>query len=455
MMERRDFLTMAAASGLGLLLPPRRARAEAGKRFDGPYWLTIQAEGGWDPTCLCDPKGGQAGRKDSINQSYTADAIGHAGDISYAPIAHTLLVDEGKSVEIYSAKRFFDSYASRLLVVNGIDTATNNHETGRRVIWSGRQAEGYPSLSAMAAAAVFGSVPAPMAFLSYGGYDVTANAVPLTRASNVDFLWRVAYPNRIEPKKPASASFFDDATAVRLAQAEAARTVRLLGQEPMPVMRRALTSLLSVRQGESGLSDLAPHLPEKLVSVEDLPDLQPFVATQKGKLNELQMLLRQAQVALAAFRSGVGVAANLVVGGFDTHGDHDNQHIPRLVQLLRGVDYVFAQADAMGLVDRLYVVIGSDFGRTPWYNAGNGKDHWAVTSLMMAGPGIHGGRVIGGTDAGFQPMTFDPKSLKASTNGQRIQPQHLHHALRKLGGFETGFLAEQFPLPGEGLPLFA
>jgi uncharacterized protein (DUF1501 family) len=453
-MDRRDFLGWAAASGLGLLLPPRRARA-SGSSYSGPYWITVHAEGGWDPTCLCDPKGGQAGKRESINQSYAPEQIGRAGCQSYAPISLSLGTETNSSVEVYSAKRFFETHGSRFLVVNGIDTSTNNHETGRRVIWSGRSAEGYPSIGALAAASIFEKTPASMAFLSYGGYDITAGSVPLTRASNVDNLWRVAYPNRINPKSPDAQTFHTAATADRIAKAQAARTQRLLAQEPLPVVRRALSSLLSVRQGDAGLADIARYLPEKLIGIDDMPDLNPIAAGQRNRVNELQNFVRQAQLSLAAFQGGVAVSASLVLGGFDTHGDHDNTHIPRLVQLLRGVDYLLTQAKALGLDDKLYVMIGSDFGRTPYYNAGNGKDHWAVTSMLLSGPGIVGGRVIGGTDATFQPLKFDPRTLQARSTGTRIQPVHLHHAIRKLGGLQAGDVAARFPLPGEALPFFA
>src|SRR5262249_45712615 len=160
-----------------------------------------------------------------------------------------------------SAKQFFETWGSRLVVINGIDTSTNNHEIGRRVTWSGRTSEGYPSIGALAAASVFGSTPVPMAFLSYGGYDMTSRNVPLTRASNIDNLWRMAYPNRTDPKNDASGSYHTSATIDRIAQAQAARAARLSAQEPVPVARRALSSLLSVRQGGSGLAAFSQYLP--------------------------------------------------------------------------------------------------------------------------------------------------------------------------------------------------
>ena len=44
-------------------------------------------------------------------------------------------------------------------VLNGIDTSTNNHDAGSRTMWSGRLAEGYPSLAALIAANKGGGSP--------------------------------------------------------------------------------------------------------------------------------------------------------------------------------------------------------------------------------------------------------------------------------------------------------
>ena len=52
-----------------------------------------------------------------------------------------------------------------------------------------------------------------------------------------------------------------------------------------------------------------------------------------------------------------------------------------------------------GLLDDTLVVAMGEFGRTPKVNKNLGRDHWpGVWSLLMAGGGIRGGRVIGSSD---------------------------------------------------------
>jgi uncharacterized protein (DUF1501 family) len=111
--------------------------------------------------------------------------------------------------------------------------------------------------------------------------------------------------------------------------------------------------------------------------------------------------------------------------------------------------------DEMGLRDRVTVMVGSDFGRTPQYNAQNGKDHWSVTSLLMMGAGIRGGRVVGASDDRFRARGLDFASLTPSDQAtRRLNPKSIHMALRRLAGVEASDAARQFPIYGDNISLF-
>ncbi len=88
------------------------------------------------------------------------------------------------------------------------------------------------------------------------------------------------------------------------------------------------------------------------------------------------------------------------------------------------------EAERKGVADKLVVVVGSDFGRTPGYNSNNGKDHWSVTSLMLMAPGIEGNRVIGSSDERHVGHSIDPETLASKEDGIRLTPGSIHHALR-------------------------
>ena len=139
------------------------------------------------------------------------------------------------------------------------------------------------------------------------------------------------------------------------------------------------------------------------------------------------------------------------MGGYDTHSNNDQGQTIQGMQLLRAIDYIFGLLDTMGLASQTYVVVGSDFGRTPYYNDQNGKDHWNITSMILSGPGIPGGRVVGSTDDGFKPNTVNKSTLQPDAGGIRIETGHIHQALRKLAGITGTPLDTEFPIAGDEL----
>jgi uncharacterized protein (DUF1501 family) len=55
------------------------------------------------------------------------------------------------------------------------------------------------------------------------------------------------------------------------------------------------------------------------------------------------------------------------------------------------------------------VVISGEFGRTPRINPNAGRDHWGPAfTVALGGGGIHGGRVVGRTDARAERPASDP-----------------------------------------------
>lgn len=420
-MDRRDFLKLAAVTGLSVAFPwARSARAQESILYDGPFFVLVNAAGGWDPTSLCDPKGMLSEDDENpMNISYFADEIREAGAIRYAPVGYN--------------ETFFTKYASEILVLNGVDTSTNGHDSGSRHVWSGKLAEGHPSFGALVAAAK--NRAAPMAFLSNGGYDLTVGLVAPTRSGNTSGLQRIAYPNRPNPNDPDS-RFHTDATYERIRLAQKARLEAQMERAKLPRVKHAMGTLFTARVGEGEVRRLTDFLPEQLD-------------------NSPNPLRRQAQLALASYKAGLTVSANLNIGGFDTHGNHDATHIPRLALLLEDIDFLLEEAERLNVSDKVVVVVGSDFGRTPGYNAQAGKDHWSITSMLLLGPGIRGGRVIGATDERHRPKNIDPSTLAVSDGGIRLTPGHVHRALRRLAGIEESEAARQFPLPGEDLDLFS
>lgn len=428
-MQRRQFLKRLAALSVAGALPASLVSPAFGATPDR-FLITVSASGGWDPTSLMDPKG-NAPRADGLGpiNNFAASAIKSAGNLVYAPYSE--IVEPPASGNAGDFDAFFARHFERLLVINGIDTQTNGHDSGRRFVWSGQLQEGYPSVAALAAAPF---AEQPMAFISNGGYDYTAALVAPVRTAEASTFTQLAYPNSQFPNDNAlqGIGFFSNASYNLVQQARAERLTRLRMAESLPKRQLQMDQLVTARNADVGLETLLGFLPDEV---------------SDG-------IFGQAEVALAAFASGLAVSASLNLGGFDTHGDHDQDHTNSLVELLAGLDHLWNQIELRGLQGKVTVVVGSDFGRTPFYNEGDGKDHWNITSIMAMGAGITGNRIIGGTNANYEALALNPETLETDSNGIIITPQHVHRALRDFIGVPTE-LDNLFPITVEPVPLFS
>lgn len=421
-MNRRDFLKLSSAAGLcvggSALLGQAWADGKADPGgpvgYTGPLFVMVQAVGGWDPTLLCDPK-------PNLNNSYSTPGL--AGSIAYAPIGA-------------DADAFFNDHHGKMTVINGVDTATNNHEAGRRHLASGRLGSGYPNLAALMAGVKAPELP--MAFLTFGGYERTQGVVAPVRDGNAGRLAELAFPDRINATDETSATYHSAAAQEIIASAREERAITLLGQQELPRYQHSVDSMLTARSGASELKLLQEVLPE--------PD---------ANANN-----RKCQLIMAAYKAGIAVSANLSMGGFDTHSNHDNDHRSAMNSLLRVVNFLWAEAARQGVEDQLIVLMSSDFGRTPGYNGNAGKDHWSVSSMIAMGNGIPGDRVVGRTTDGHSLVELDPTTLtdpvEEGGQGVRIGPMHVHRALRRLLDVEGSDLDAAFPLGTEDddLPIF-
>ena len=431
-MDRRTFLKFAATSGVALMAPTSfENRARAAAQYGGPYFLLIHAGGGWDPTLLCDPKGSD-GPTPNINKTFTRAQIGQSGPIKYAPLTGM------PSGMAYSSQAFFQKYQNKLCIVNGIDTTTANHDTGTRYVWSGGTADGFPSFAAVVAAA---KTPGnPLGYISSGGYESTGGLISLTRLGSVGLVQRIANPNMIDPGNRPD-QYHTTNTWNRISQMQRERLDDMQQRQTLPRLGASTSALYLTRSADNTLPMLAAALPTQ--------------AQINAANSEQSGLYSQALIALAGFKTGLAVAATISPFlGFDTHGNHDNTHQPNMLSLLYGVDQIMQELVRQGLDSQVVVIMGSDFGRTPVYNAGNGKDHWNITSMMFMGPGIKGNQVVGSTDDSFHANTVNPSSLQADKGGVRIRCDHVQKALRKLAGISDSDGAHKYPLSAEDMPLF-
>ncbi len=84
---------------------------------------------------------------------------------------------------------------------------------------------------------------------------------------------------------------------------------------------------------------------------------------------------------------------------WDAHNDIEGNHTKYCGQTDVPIAGLLADLKARGLLDSTLVIWGGEFGRTPFNEKGDGRDHnpWGF-SIWMAGGGIKGGTVVGSTD---------------------------------------------------------
>lgn len=432
-MKRRDFIQLMVGAGLTSTMPAFLSSAHSAspdeiEPYSGDFYVLVDANGGWDTSSFCDPKANSL-----INNWALTDSIKSISGsaIQYAPFAHN--------------ERFFNLHAPDMLVVNGIDAQTNAHQAGRRHNWSGQLAAGHPSFAALVAA--IKAPDLPLAYISNGSYNHTAELLTYTLMQDPSALNKLVYSDQFLDYDPAT---FDAArfyhrknTRDLLSQYQQQRMERLQAHQGLVSrIEKSIAQFSSAKNSQPLLDQLAANIPSTLVDFFD----------SDGEWNPL---LRQAQIALAAYKSGLCVSCDLLSGGFDSHSNHDMDQAAAMRRLQNGIEFLWAEADRQGIAHKLKVLVSSDFGRTPRYNIGGGKDHWPIGSALFMQKNVAwGNRVVGRTSASLQAQAINPTSLQLDDSGIVIQPKDIQQGMRILAGIEEHPLSLQFPLQAQPIDFF-
>mgnify|MGYP003872785981 FL=1 len=301
-------------------------------------------------------------------------------------------------------------------------------------MWSGNFNLGYPSVGALAAASYGKGLPLP--YISFGGYRETADLVTTTLLDEPEQLANLIQPNIQREEK---ARFFHDQNYTLLQQARQQRVKDLRHQHVnQPRFLKALDHYQAAL-------DTAPALRRLEQQYREGSSIQSFN----------NPLAKQIRIGMAAARAGLTVGTDLVLDGFDTHDNHDQRHTTALNQLVEGIDLFWQEAEHSGLSDQVVLVVGSEFGRTPEYNDGKGKDHWPIGSMLVMkkqAPWLN--QTLGATNDAHEALALNSQLQPVDPDaGVLIQPKHIHNMLRHLTGVENGPLASALPLFAEDLPL--
>jgi uncharacterized protein (DUF1501 family) len=413
---RRDFLKLCGLAGLGFACPGgltsiMQAAAKEAAPYEGPYYVVFNASGGWDTTYLMDPKG-----VGEINRLYKEGDILTKGQHKFAP------TDKHKQGGM-SNEEFFGEFGNELLTLNGLDYSVNNHSPGARYMATGKlDSMAYPTFAALVAACK--GPTCPLSFLTFGNYSATGNVVAMSRVPYLPSLQKIANADAIEGN--LRSPYHDDFALARIEQALREQRESRAAQILLPRQERAESMLYAAQVNSKAMQRITPYIPAAIPK---------------------ERLAQQAEIALASFKAGVCVSANLSIGQFDSHANNDADQMKLIPEFLAGIAYLIRRAEELKIREKLVVVIQSEMGRTPTYNKGNGKDHWSIGSIMFLGHGIKGDRVIGATDEKQFGVNLNPAMLAADKDkGIKVRPEHIHEALRQFAGIESHPLSKKFPL---------
>lgn len=397
-LHRRQMLKTSLAAAFGALLTPRFARAQARDE----KLIIVLAYGGWDPVWVFDPK---------------PDAVERVpGDLRRFEQMPIWVHPERPQVTT-----FFEQWASRTAVLNGMSVQSLAHETCIHMALTGQTRGDRADIGARLAGALGSDKPLPYLALAphakTNGYAAITGELGVTNQlmalATREFSWPTVQGDAAMGLVPSGReqaaidAYLSASTATLEAQAKSVRSqARLADYRSARPRARAL--IRAARQG-GFLSDY------------DL--FQDTSAPWKH--------------VAAAFAEGVSQVALVQPDLYwDTHAynslqgqNHDT--------FFGGLNALMTALGEQGQLDSTTVLVLSEMGRTPRLNAQAGKDHWPWTSAMVVGPRVRGGQVFGETDEWLRPAPINLATGATVADGVELHTEHLLGAVAQMMGLAT------------------
>jgi hypothetical protein len=414
-LSRRTFLGLggsAAATLAAAPLLPRRARAAdqvrgAGAAGTAKNLIMILAQGGWDVTYALDPKVQGPGIDVPAGAVRTFESL-------------DIFVDAGRP----AVTTFFEKYAARSAVVRGIMLSSIAHPECVKRILTGTRSSANADMGAIVAHELGRDLPMPYLVLGdsafSGPYAVSAGRVGTSNQIVALADERQRYPIIGETGAPFSPSAADTRRMRTYLEARASRERAVRG---------------AAGYNKKRLEDFSTAMSK----ADRLIELRAGLGTRGKTLS----LAAQGDLAIDAIAGGIARAVTLDSRiGWDTH-DTNTEQAAAHQELYTGItalaDKLAARAGAKQgstMLDETVVVVMSELSRTPKLNAQLGKDHWPVTSALVFGGGVAGGKAYGGTTATLEARLIDYATGRPSDGGQNLEAKNFAAGILSLCGVD-------------------
>ncbi len=372
--HRRQLLGGLAASTLAFSLPPLSAAETASRGEERPRSLiTLWMAGGpsqletWDPH----PGGSIGGPTQAIGTSVPG-------------------------LKIAAGLPLMAERMDRVSLIRSMTSKEGDHERGTYFVKTGYRPD--PTVQHPAIGAVI-----PM---QLGATPVDATLLMPSYVSIGDSQWpgRGGYLGGTFDafRVPSTGNGVDN---LRAAVADARQKSRLAGLEIVSQTFRG------GREGQLGPARHAETVADAL-SLMGSEHLKAFeIADEPASVRERygdSDFGRGCLVARRLIETGVR-SIEVTLGNFDSHAANFSIH-SRLVGMLDpAMASLLDDLNERDLLKSTIVLCIGEFGRTPWINPLDGRDHWPRGfSAVVAGGGLPAGRVIGQTDPDGSDRLIDP-----------------------------------------------
>ena len=370
--------------------------------------MVVYADGGWDPTFVVDP----AAARTSVDGPELDEDPSVSGDLE------TLQHASGLSFMSNPIKRpavdtFYAKHAQRLLVVNGLSIGEISHPRGRQRVMTGGVDPLAPDLGAIAGLYAPSSCALPYVDLSGFAHPGVFHGV-MTRLGRRQQLGALLRPSGI-----------DDGVQRKIGERDRTR-LDAWWQERNAALR-------AERSDMRGSLEAWAEARATAASWRSNDDLN-HALTPGPRLR----LRGQVDTALNLIERGLTRSVMLATTqSWDTHDDVSRQHAS-WDSFFDDFGYLVDMLIAKGLLQRTLVVVLSDLGRAPRRNGRNGKDHWPVSSALLLGAGVRGGRTVGATDAKLQAEAVQLATGRLSPYGVLPSAAHLFAGVLWSLGIDPG-----------------
>lgn len=403
---RSSFLALGAAGLLG-----QSGRLRAAPKAPPRRLVLVFNSGGWDSSYALDPKPGVSGVDAPAGKVTTIGGLDVLTDPSRPAIAE-----------------FFNMSAGTCSIVRGLQVSSVAHQDASHRILTGVAGDSAPDVAAIASAIHGADLAAPYLILGRTAYSGPHGSLG-ARTGSVNQIVTLLNPSFALP--PIGGPLLPHVPT----DAEEA----LIRGHVLARAERELTASGGNQRVDDFISSLGRG------------DLLREIGVV-GELELARSFAAQIDLAVEALARGVCHSVQLETGDWDTHTDNEQQgplhdaFFAGLAQLVAALASRPGSAQGSKLLDETAVVVVSELGRTPRKNGDGGKDHWPVTSALLIGSGVAGGRVVGATTDALAGADIDFNTGAPTKDGKPLLYSSFAAGVLALAGVDASEHIDAEPL---------